>query len=493
MNLIDLLQMTKPQATQQQSEGLGPIMQFLAQHSQALQMPAIQMPQTPDYGAQIMAHGLREQEQRDQYAAHLKAKNDMEQQQAQAIVGHEAELSDDPQIQAMLKSGNPQLVAYAMKIAEDEKQSKIKAQYGENPTYQKWLHASPEEKAAMEQYLKLSHPGTQINMGDKSANDIVWMTPEQKQQVGLDPTQPYAINQKTGMPEAVKPNEFTDAQNQATGYYNRMVEAEKILDQEMAAGFETGSAKEAIANVLPYGLGGLLRTPQQQRVRQAQEDWVRAKLRKESGANIPSDEMDREIQTYFPGLNETDPSIIEQKRRARLQGASQLLESTGGKRVGSGAVNPLLSQAADRLGIPTDHPVIQLANVINAQESGGNANIHDSVDGAVGGMQVMPSTFREVMPNGNIKDPLDNATAGLSYLLKHWTDTGGDPMASAMRYHGGPAGDSRPNVKDGLGVSNKRYGEEVLARLRRNQPDEKAKNEARRAALEERAKRLGVL
>lgn len=476
MNLIDLLQMR--QQPQAQNTGLGPIMQFLSMN----QAPALhmQMPRLPGYGGMILQHGLQKQEHEDQYAAHLKAKNDMEQQQAQAIVGHEAELSDDPQVQAMLKLGNPQLVAYAMKIAEYEKQKKIASQYNENATFAMYdrliQEGTPESLAKAARIMEFKKAGgTNINLGDKSASDIVWMTPEQKRQAGLDPTQPYAINQKSGMPEAVKPNEFTDAQNQATGYYNRMVEAEKILDREMTNGFETGSAKEAIANVLPYGLGGLLRTPQQQRVRQAQEDWVRAKLRKESGANIPADEMDREIQTYFPGLNETDPSIVEQKRRARLQGASQLLESTGGKMV----INPLISQAAQRLGVPGDHPVVQLANVINAQESGGNPNVHDSVDGAVGGMQVMPSTFKEVMPGGNIKDPLDNATAGLGYLLKHWTDTGGDPMATAMRYHGGNRGDSRPNTKDGLGVSNKRYGEEVLARLRRNQPDEKAKKAAR--------------
>jgi soluble lytic murein transglycosylase-like protein len=96
------------------------------------------------------------------------------------------------------------------------------------------------------------------------------------------------------------------------------------------------------------------------------------------------------------------------------------------------------------------------------------------------------------MPGGNIKDPLDNATAGLKYLIKHWTDTGGDPTATAMRYHGGDKGDSRPNVKDGLGVSNKRYGDEVMARLRRNQPDERVKNDARMAAIKERAKKLGI-
>ena len=488
MNLVELLQMTKaPQAQAQQSEGLGPIMQFLSAHNQQQQLPQMQFPMEAPGSDAIMNAAMQKKAQKDNYAVHLQAKNDMELQQAQAISGHEGELSDNPQVQAMLKSGNPQLVAYAMKIAEDEQQKKIAARYDEKISYSDWLQADPEARASMSEFMKLNHPGTNINVGDKSANDIVWMSPEQKQQAGLDPTQPYAINQKSGMPEAVKPNEFTDAQNQATGYYNRMNAAEAILDTEMKAGFKTGTPREAVANILPYGLGGLLRDPQGQRVRQAQEDWVRAKLRKESGANIPPDEMDREIQTYFPGLNETDPSVIEQKRKARLQGASQLFESTGGKQV-----NPILAQAAERLGVPPNHPIMPLAGAIVNQESGGSANIHDSVDGAQGIMQVMPDTFRQMNPNGNIHNPVDNAQAGLSYLLQNWQDTGGNMQATAMRYHGGPKGDSRPNVKDGLGVSNARYGKEVVSRIRAQSPDGKAETATRRAAIEERARRLGL-
>lgn len=505
MNLIDLLQMTKPQAAQQQSEGLGPIMQFLAQ-SRPPQMPAIQMPQGSKYGQQILAQGLQKQDREDTYAAHLQAKNDMEQQHAQAIIGHEAELSDDPQVQAMLKSGNPQLVTYAMKIAEDEKQKKIAAQYNENPTfarYQQALQENPELAAQMMQWIKAK--GTNINLGDKSANDIVWMTPEQKQQAGLDPQQPYAINQKSGLPEAVKPNEFTDAQNQATGYYNRMVEAEKIMDQEMAAGFETGGAKEAVANILPYGLGGLLRSPQQQRVRQAQEDWVRAKLRKESGANIPADEMDREIQTYFPGLNETDPSIIEQKRRARLQGASQLLESTGGKRVGSGVskYDDLINAAAAKYNIDPD--------LIRAQmhkESAGNPTAVSSA-GAGGLMQLMPGTAKQLGVT-NVNDPIQNIEGGTRYLAEQIAKYGNIPEALAA-YNAGPGAvdkyngippyketqdyvktivDNYAGSKAGTAKQQRDYTAGLKERALNASSKNSPRNDARKAALEERANKL---
>lgn len=485
MNLLDLLQLTKGQPVQQAENSIGPIMQFLAQH-RSQPMPLLQMPNMPDHSGMIMQAGLQKQARQDLYAAHLQAKAQMEAQQAAAIAGHEAELSDDPQVQAMLRSGNPQLVAYAMKIAEDEKQKKIASQYNENATFAKYLDALQTDPAKAAQMMAWKKAGaTNINMGDKTANDIVWMTPEQKVAAGLDPGQPYAINQKSGMPEAIKPNEFTDAQNVATGYYNRMLAAEEVLDSEMAAGFETGSPKEAIANALPYGLGGLLRTPQMQRVRQAQEDWVRAKLRKESGAAIPPDEMDREIQTYFPGLNETDPSVIEQKRRSRQKAVEQLYEATGGKQ--SAGTNPYVAKAAERLGLPIDHPVVQLAQQgIVPQESGGNEKIHDSVDGAKGLMQVMPSTFNQVLPGGNINDPYDNATAGLAYLLDNWTKTGGNLTATAMNYHGGPKAYQRPNIKDGLGVSNQQYAKSVLANIRKNSPvnkDKKAELQKRAAAL----------
>ena len=55
---------------------------------------------------------------------------------------------------------------------------------------------------------------------------------------------------------------------------------------------------------------------QQQLYRQAQENWVRANLRKESGAVIGADEMNAEIKTYFPQPGDK-PENISQKQLAR--------------------------------------------------------------------------------------------------------------------------------------------------------------------------------
>jgi hypothetical protein len=62
--------------------------------------------------------------------------------------------------------------------------------------------------------------------------------------------------------------------------------------------------------------------------RQAQEDWVRAKLRKESGAVIADEEMEREIATYFPKPGDT-PQVIKQKAKARETAIQGMKKAAG--------------------------------------------------------------------------------------------------------------------------------------------------------------------
>ena len=70
---------------------------------------------------------------------------------------------------------------------------------------------------------------------------------------------------------------------------------------------------------LPFGIGNAagntVESSLRQQYSQAQMDWVRAKLRKESGAVIGADEMADEITT-FPQLGDGD-AVIAQKAQAR--------------------------------------------------------------------------------------------------------------------------------------------------------------------------------
>ena len=67
---------------------------------------------------------------------------------------------------------------------------------------------------------------------------------------------------------------------------------------------------------LTTGLANVSEDVGRQQYRQAQENWVTANLRPESGAVIGVEEMEKEITKYFPQTNDAQKTI-EQKARAR--------------------------------------------------------------------------------------------------------------------------------------------------------------------------------
>ena len=77
-------------------------------------------------------------------------------------------------------------------------------------------------------------------------------------------------------------------------------------------------------------------SPKGQKYYQAAADWVRAKLRKESGATIPPDEMAQEIKTYFP-IPGDYKETIRQKAAARKQAEAGMIGMAGRAIPGSGS------------------------------------------------------------------------------------------------------------------------------------------------------------
>ena len=118
----------------------------------------------------------------------------------------------------------------------------------------------------------------------------------------------------------------TEGQLASAGYLQRMRGSEDIFAGLAAAG----------TNALPLGAGiaigtaleGFALSPAQGRLLQAQRDWVRAKLRKESGAVIAEEEMAAEMKTYFP-IPGDGTEVIEQKRKARERADRQMQIMSG--------------------------------------------------------------------------------------------------------------------------------------------------------------------
>lgn len=117
--------------------------------------------------------------------------------------------------------------------------------------------------------------------------------------------------------------------------------------------------------------------------------------------------------------------------------------------------------------------VAEIARSIYQQESGSGKNTKTSNAGAVGGMQIIPSTFKSVADKDwDINDPTQNARAGVRYVKQLFEQAGGDPALTAAGYYGGPGGLEK--ARRGVAVSDPRnpnapttlqYGQQVAARL----------------------------
>jgi hypothetical protein len=137
----------------------------------------------------------------------------------------------------------------------------------------------------------------------------------------------------------------TESERLSAGFAQRMEFSEnkiKELENKYAEDMLTKGSKAvtpyptvgmSVAGSIPF-IGDFARSKaaseEQALYRQAQENWVRANLRKESGAVIGADEMDREIQTYFPTAAElNNPRIIAQKSQARQVTMDAMRQNAG--------------------------------------------------------------------------------------------------------------------------------------------------------------------
>lgn len=142
-------------------------------------------------------------------------------------------------------------------------------------------------------------------------------TPDVQINMGAVP-QGYRLVNKDTPEERLEPipgAPLTEFQAASKNYVERMREAEKLMESVQAGGYDPKATMEHVKAGVPV-IGNFLASKDFQLYRQAQEDWVRAKLRKESGATIRDEEMESEIRTYFPRPGDS-PEVVKQKAQAR--------------------------------------------------------------------------------------------------------------------------------------------------------------------------------
>ena len=111
----------------------------------------------------------------------------------------------------------------------------------------------------------------------------------------------------------------TEGETNAAGFAQRMELAQSIINS-LPAGSQPGAGTRTL-EAIPFVGGALARTGQNvqtQQFDQAAQDWIRAKLRKESGAAIGVDEAKQEYATYFPMVGDSAEKIAQKAEARRV-------------------------------------------------------------------------------------------------------------------------------------------------------------------------------
>lgn len=122
------------------------------------------------------------------------------------------------------------------------------------------------------------------------------------------------IQNDDGTTTFIPAGKISEQERNAAGFYSRMTDADKTLGELERAKYDPTNLRDYLT-VGGKVLNGLS-SDQGQRYYQAAQNWVRANLRKESGAAIGAQEMEQEIRNYFPQFGDSE-AVIRQKAHNR--------------------------------------------------------------------------------------------------------------------------------------------------------------------------------
>lgn len=141
------------------------------------------------------------------------------------------------------------------------------------------------------------------------------------------PTGGQIIDNGDGTTTFIPQGKLTEGERNAAGFYQRMVSANQQMKELEAQGHDPTNLRDFATT--GRTLTNFAATPQGQQYYQAAMNWVRANLRKESGAAIGVDEARQEIRNYFPRPGDSK-EVIAQKAEQRQVVEQAMRMAAGG-------------------------------------------------------------------------------------------------------------------------------------------------------------------
>lgn len=182
----------------------------------------------------------------------------------------------------------------------------------------------------------------------------------------------FAYNQQKGNRELeIKANGDgmgkapTDAQSAAAGYARRLEQSEQIFKDLEGKGYNFGSRLEDARGLLP----GEAQSNEYRSKEQAENNFINAVLRRESGASISPAERQSAAQQYFvrPG----DPQDVAAQKKANRQQVIENLKGASGRAYGLIPLVPTGTAAAPKGLLGRDNVAPEKADLqVGAEQDG---------------------------------------------------------------------------------------------------------------------------
>ena len=117
---------------------------------------------------------------------------------------------------------------------------------------------------------------------------------------------------------------LTEGEGKSTGFFGRMSASNDVINKFEQEGLNLG---QTLAGGVPL-VGNFMVSENYQQLKNAQDDFLRALLRKESGAVISDEEIATYGPVYFPQAGD-GPQVLEQKRQNRERQINSMRLTSG--------------------------------------------------------------------------------------------------------------------------------------------------------------------
>jgi hypothetical protein len=129
-------------------------------------------------------------------------------------------------------------------------------------------------------------------------------------------------------PKPDAPKAPTEGQAKAATFYSQMTSASKELDKiQKEGGYDPTQFASQVETSVASGLGNNFVSPTAQQARQAQNQWAESFLRIKTGAAATKDEVNMNVETFFPVPGDSKNNI-DQKARMRKQAEADVAQMT---------------------------------------------------------------------------------------------------------------------------------------------------------------------